>query len=128
MVDPLFLLAVGAIAWGLSLATYRLIALRNGWPLGAVQAAAPAVPLAIGLVSLSVGLAFAHRAADTASSSMSSAGSRFLERILRVGAQRYARPSSVSRSRLAVRSPPRGKFPTAQRHARQNLAFKPRWT
>jgi hypothetical protein len=59
VVDPLFLLAVGAIAWGLSLATYRLIAARNGWPLGAVQAAAPAVPLAIGLVSLSVGLAYA---------------------------------------------------------------------
>ncbi len=40
MVDHLFLLAVGALGWGLSLATYRLIARRNGWPLGAVQAAA----------------------------------------------------------------------------------------
>lgn len=59
MVDHLFLLAVGAIAWGLSLATYRLIALRNGWPLGAVQAAAPAVPVAVGILSLSIGLAFA---------------------------------------------------------------------
>lgn len=59
MVDHLFLLAVGAIGWGLSLATYRLIAERNGWPLGAVQAGAPAVPVAIGLIALSVGVAFA---------------------------------------------------------------------
>ncbi len=59
MVDHLFLLAVGAIGWGLSLATYRLIARRNGWPLGAVQAAAPTVPVAISLLSLSIGLAFA---------------------------------------------------------------------
>ncbi len=59
MVDPLFLLAVGAIGWGLSLTTYWLIARRNGWPLGAVQAAAPAVPLAIGLLSVCMGVVFA---------------------------------------------------------------------
>jgi len=59
MVDHLFLLAVGAIGWGLSLAMYRLIAERTGWPLGAVQAGAPAVPVGLGVISLSIGLAFA---------------------------------------------------------------------
>jgi hypothetical protein len=59
MVDNLFLLAVGALGWGLSLATYRLIAPRRGWPMGALQIDFPAVPIAVGLVTMFVALAFA---------------------------------------------------------------------
>jgi hypothetical protein len=59
MVDHLFFLAVGALGWGLSLATYRPIAQANGWPLGAVQTGAPAVPLSLGVLSILAGLAFA---------------------------------------------------------------------
>lgn len=59
MVDHLFLLAVGAIGWGLALATYRPIALRAGWPLGTAQAMVPALTLVIALVSIAAGLAFA---------------------------------------------------------------------
>jgi hypothetical protein len=56
MVDLVFFLAVGALGWGLSLATYRPVARLNGWPLGAAQTALPALTLATGLLSASVGL------------------------------------------------------------------------
>lgn len=59
MVDNLFLLAVASLGWGLSLATYRLFARSNGWPMGALQADLPIVPVAIGLVGLIAGLLFA---------------------------------------------------------------------
>ena len=59
MMDNLFFLAVGAFGWGLSLATYRLFALRNSWPMGALHADMPAVPVVIGVVSLLIGLLFA---------------------------------------------------------------------
>ncbi|MDX2306802.1 MAG: hypothetical protein NW216_01050 [Hyphomicrobium sp.] len=59
IVDALFLLATGAFGWGLSLATYRLFALRNGWPMGALHADLPAVPAVVGLLCLVIGLLFA---------------------------------------------------------------------
>ncbi len=59
LVDNLFLLAVMALGWGLSLATYRLFAKSNGWPMGALQADLPIVPVLIGLVGLAAGLLFA---------------------------------------------------------------------
>jgi hypothetical protein len=59
MVDHLFFLAVGAIGWGLSLATYRPVAQLNGWPLGSAQAALPAMTAVFGVVSAVVGLVFA---------------------------------------------------------------------
>ena len=59
MVDVLFFLAVGAIGWGLSLATYRELARYNGWPLGEAQAVAPVTVTIIGLASIAAGLAFA---------------------------------------------------------------------
>lgn len=52
MVDNLFLLAVAALGWGLSLATYRLFARSRGWPMGALQADLPFVPVLIGLAGL----------------------------------------------------------------------------
>lgn len=59
MIDNLFLLAVAALGWGLSLATYRLFAARHHWPTGALQADVPAVPAIIGLFSIVVALTFA---------------------------------------------------------------------
>jgi len=59
MVDHLFLLAIGALGWGLSLATYRMLAKRNGWPMGTLQAELPAVPMLLGILSLGAGVAFA---------------------------------------------------------------------
>lgn len=59
MVDNLFLLAVAALGLGLSLATYRLFARSNGWPMGALQADLPIVPVLIGLLGLTAGILFA---------------------------------------------------------------------
>ena len=57
--DNLFLLSVAAFGFGLSLATYRLFARSNGWPMGALQADLPIIPVTLGLVGLLAGLAFA---------------------------------------------------------------------
>ena len=59
MVDHLFLLAIGALGWGASLATYRALAARNGWPMGTLQAQQPAVAVALGVISLGLGIVFA---------------------------------------------------------------------
>ena len=59
MIDSMFLLAVGAFGWGLSLATYRMFARSNGWPMGSLQADLPAVPILLGIVSFLTGLLFA---------------------------------------------------------------------
>lgn len=59
MMDNLFLLAVASFGFGLSLATYRLFARSNGWPMGALQADMPVIPVLIGILGLTAGLAFA---------------------------------------------------------------------
>jgi hypothetical protein len=59
MIDNMFLLAIGAFGWGLSLATYRMFARRNGWPMGSLHGDLPAVPAILGIFALLVGLAFA---------------------------------------------------------------------
>lgn len=59
MIDHLFFLAVGALGWGLSLATYRALAIRNGWPMGALQAGRPQATMLLGLASLASGIVFA---------------------------------------------------------------------
>ena len=65
MIDNLFLLAVGAFGWGLSLATYRLFARSNAWPMGALQTDLPIVPVLVGILALAAGLIFASaRGAD----------------------------------------------------------------
>jgi hypothetical protein len=43
-----FVLAVAAMGWGLSLATYRAFAAPRGWPMGEWQAESPLLPAAIG--------------------------------------------------------------------------------
>lgn len=65
MIDNLFLLAIGAFGWGLSLTTYRLFARQYRWPMGALHADLPAVPILLGLFAVVAGLLFAAaRGAD----------------------------------------------------------------
>ncbi len=52
MVDVPFLLAIGAIGWGLSLASYRFFASRNGWPMGVLHADLPIVPVLVGVLAI----------------------------------------------------------------------------
>lgn len=59
MIDTFFLFATGALGWGLSLATYRLFATRNNWPMGKLHAERPLVPVLIGAAALLTGLGFA---------------------------------------------------------------------
>ena len=59
MMDNLFLLAVASLGFGLSLATYRLFARSNGWPMGALQADLPFIPVLIGIAGIIAGLLFA---------------------------------------------------------------------
>jgi hypothetical protein len=56
MIDQSFLLAVGAIGWGLSLATYRPLALKARWPLGKAQERVPALTLIVAALSIATGL------------------------------------------------------------------------
>lgn len=58
-VDAMFILATIAFAWGLSLATYRLFAVHNGWPMGEWQAHRPGLPIAIGLFAIAIAMLFA---------------------------------------------------------------------
>lgn len=65
MIDNLFLLAIAAFGWGLSLATYRLFAKRNGWPMGSLQADLPFIPILLGLAALVAAIGYAAaRGAD----------------------------------------------------------------
>jgi len=59
MIDAFFLLAAASLGWGLSLATYRLFATRNDWPMGQVHTDLPFIPVLIGTVTLVIGLIFA---------------------------------------------------------------------
>ena len=59
MIDNLFLLAVAALGWGLSLATYSIVARRQEWPMGALQIDFPAVPVLIVLFAILNALWFA---------------------------------------------------------------------
>ncbi|MGF1650946.1 MAG: hypothetical protein ACFCUN_10890 [Hyphomicrobiaceae bacterium] len=57
--DILFILASIAIGLGLSLATYRIFAVQNEWPMGELHANRPLVPIMIGVFSLLIGFLFA---------------------------------------------------------------------
>ena len=59
MFDNLFLLAVAALGWGLSLATYSFFARRHEWPTGALQIDFPAVPVLLGLFAILIAIWFA---------------------------------------------------------------------
>ncbi len=57
--NPLFFLATAAFGWGLSLATYRAVANRNGWPLGDSQANHPLFVTLVGIVTLIISFLYA---------------------------------------------------------------------
>lgn len=59
MIDNLFLLAIAAFGWGLSLATYRLFARRYNWPMGSLQADLPVIPILLGLAALVASIGYA---------------------------------------------------------------------
>lgn len=59
IIDTLFLLASAAFGWGLSLATYRLFAIRNGWPMGEVQSDTPVIAVLLGLFAIIAAFLFA---------------------------------------------------------------------
>ncbi len=61
MVDSMFIFAILALGFGLSLATYRPIARRHGWPMGTMHEEIPPVPVVIGLFAI---LAACAHAAD----------------------------------------------------------------
>lgn len=88
--DNLFLLTIMAFGFGLSLATYRLFAMRNNWPMGAFHSDLPAVPIMLGLVSIVVAVLFAASRAEYGGWLMMGAGVvlAFLwTSLLRVGSQ-----------------------------------------
>ncbi|MEO0729788.1 MAG: hypothetical protein AAFY64_05345, partial [Pseudomonadota bacterium] len=58
-IDPLFILAATAIGLGLSLATYRIFAVQNEWPMGELHAEKPVVPILLGVFAMIIGLLFA---------------------------------------------------------------------
>lgn len=59
MFDNMFLLAVAALGWGLSLTTYAFFARRQEWPMGALQIDVPVVPVLLGLFSVVIAIWFA---------------------------------------------------------------------
>jgi hypothetical protein len=59
VVDLGFVLAVVAIGWGLSLATYRLVASRWDWPMGTWQEQRQQLPIVIGAVTTAVAAFYA---------------------------------------------------------------------
>jgi hypothetical protein len=58
-INPLFFLATATFGWGLSLATYRMVAVRYNWPMGEPQAHYPLVVTLVGLIALIVAFLFA---------------------------------------------------------------------
>ena len=58
-IDVGFILAVAAFGWGLSLATYRIVAGLYRWPMGAWQLERPRLPRAIGALAMTLAIFFA---------------------------------------------------------------------
>ncbi len=63
--DLPFFAASLALGWGLSLATYRIFAVRNDWPMGELHRDKPLVPVLLGAFSLAIAFLFAMFRAAT---------------------------------------------------------------
>lgn len=63
--DVGFILAVGALGWGLSLVTYRALATQQRWPMGAWHARVPQLPIAIGAVCMMLAVWVATQRIDS---------------------------------------------------------------
>ena len=59
LIDLGFILAVIAFGSGLSLATYRIVAARWGWPMGAWQRERPILPVLVGAACMLLAGAYA---------------------------------------------------------------------
>ncbi len=59
VIDLGFVLAVVAIGWGLSLASYRAFATRWGWPMGTWQEQRHQLPVMVGAVAIVVAAFYA---------------------------------------------------------------------
>ena len=58
-IDWLFIFAAMACGFGLSLATYRIFAVQNEWPMGELHMNRPLIPILIGVFALVIGFLFA---------------------------------------------------------------------
>jgi hypothetical protein len=58
-IDIGFVLAILAFGWGLSLATYRALAIHYGWPMGVWHIEWPAFPITLGLLCVLLAALFA---------------------------------------------------------------------
>lgn len=68
--DLPFFAAALAFGWGLSLATYRIFAVRNDWPMGELHAEKPLVPVLLGVFALAIAFLFAAFRAATPATEM----------------------------------------------------------
>lgn len=68
--DIPFFAATLAFGWGLSLATYRLFAVRYDWPMGELHAEKPLVPVLLGVFALAIAFLFAMFRAATPATEM----------------------------------------------------------
>lgn len=68
--DLPFFAAALAFGWGLSLATYRIFAVRNDWPMGELHANKPLVPVLLGVFALAIAFLFAAFRAATPATEM----------------------------------------------------------
>ncbi|MEL6871624.1 MAG: hypothetical protein AAFO62_02275 [Pseudomonadota bacterium] len=59
IIDYLFLLAAASVGLGLALATYRIFAVQNEWPMGTLHAEKPLIPILLGIFALAMGFLFA---------------------------------------------------------------------
>ena len=57
--DFLFCAAALTLGWGLALASYRIFAVRNDWPMGELHANKPLVPILLGVFSIAIAILFA---------------------------------------------------------------------
>ncbi len=57
-INPLYFLATCALGWGFSLAIYRAVASRNGWPMGHMQARYPLIVTLLGVAALVLSFLF----------------------------------------------------------------------
>lgn len=58
-IDFLFFAAALTMGWGLSLASYRIFAVRNDWPMGELHANKPLVPILLGAFAIVIAVLFA---------------------------------------------------------------------
>ncbi len=58
-IDFLFFAAALTMGWGFSLASYRIFAVRNDWPMGELHANKPLVPILLGAFAIVIAMLFA---------------------------------------------------------------------